>query len=79
MNTVPNLNHTARIAAFTLEKSARKTEYILKSTGSGEHFDIKIKIVSTPNSEIPKSVDNRLVFPLGHFGTKMSKIGQHFV
>ena len=33
-----------------------KLNTILKSTGSGEHFDIKIKIVSTPDSEIPKSV-----------------------
>ena len=34
----------------------RKLNTFLKSTGSGEHFDVKIEILSIPDSEIPKSV-----------------------
>ena len=33
-----------------------KVIVFLNSTSSGEHFDIKIEIVPTPDSEIPKSV-----------------------
>ena len=34
----------------------RKLNTFLKSTGSGEHFDVKIEILTILGSEIPKSV-----------------------